>query len=46
MQTYEKDAVCNFLRKLGSDIAFNLDEMKSDFTKNPPAVNIKERFLV
>ena len=46
MQSYERDSVCNFLRKLSSDINFNLEEMKGEFQKNPPSVNIKERFLV
>ena len=38
--------MCSFLKKLSNDIAFHLEEMKVDFQKNPPTVNIKERFMV
>jgi hypothetical protein len=31
MQSYDKDSVCNFLKKLSNDIAFHLEEMKADF---------------
>lgn len=46
MISYDKDQVCNFLKKLSNDITFHLEEMKVDFQKNPPSVNIKERFMV
>ena len=38
--------MCSFFKKLTGDRLFYLDEMKSDFAKNPPQTNIKDRVLV
>ncbi|CAK87984.1 unnamed protein product (macronuclear) [Paramecium tetraurelia] len=43
---YDRDSVCSFFKKLTGDIQFYLDEMKSDFAKNPPQTNIKDRVLL
>ena len=43
---YDKDLVCCFFKKLSGDIAFYLDDMKQEFIKNPPNVNIKDRFML
>lgn len=43
---YEKEVIFTFLKKLQGDINLVFNEMKSDFEKNPPVSNIKERFLV
>ncbi|EAS06987.1 hypothetical protein TTHERM_01222570 (macronuclear) [Tetrahymena thermophila SB210] len=41
----DKDSVYHFLKKLNGDVQQTINEMRSDFDKNPSSQNIKDRFL-